>query len=64
MNGFWSDLGIEPTGDRIAIKRAYAARLKVTRPDDNADAYQALRNAYERALEHARWAVQQPASTG
>ncbi|BEP42051.1 J domain-containing protein [Variovorax sp. V15] len=63
MNGFWSDLGIEPTGDRIAIKRAYAARLKVTRPDDNADAYQALRNAYEQALEHARRAVQQPAST-
>jgi hypothetical protein len=57
---YWPTLGIEPTGDLLAIKRAYAARLKRTRPDDDAAAYQALRSAYEFALQHARWAAQQP----
>ncbi|HEY9106804.1 MAG TPA: J domain-containing protein [Roseateles sp.] len=50
----WALLGIEPTADLVAIKKAYAARLKVTRPDDDAQAYQALRDAYERVQ---RWAV-------
>ncbi|WGT66166.1 J domain-containing protein [Variovorax paradoxus] len=59
---FWSTLGMEPTADLIAIKRAYAARLKVTRPDDDAQAYQALREAYEFAQEHARWLAQHAAT--
>jgi hypothetical protein len=44
----WSLLGIEPTTDLAAIKKAYALKLRVTRPDDDAEAYQALRRAYER----------------
>ena len=50
----WSCLALEPTPDAQAIKRAYAAKLRVTRPDDDALAYQALREAYDRALRWAR----------
>ncbi|MBW8760675.1 MAG: hypothetical protein JF586_24105 [Burkholderiales bacterium] len=45
----WALLGIEPTTELAAIKKAYALKLRVTRPDDDAEAYQALRGAYERA---------------
>ncbi len=46
----WQILQIEPTGDTRAIKRAYAKLLKTTRPDDDAAAYQALREAFDEAL--------------
>lgn len=51
----WARLGLEPTTDLGVIKKAYAARLKTTRPDDDAEAYQALRGAYERAQQWAKW---------
>ena len=50
----WALLGIEPTTELVAIKKAYALKLKTTRPDDDAEAYQALRGAYERAQKWAR----------
>ena len=46
----WHILNIPPTGDERAIKRAYAKLLKTTRPDDDAAAYQALRQAFDDAL--------------
>ena len=46
----WQILGIEPTDDERAIKRAYAKQLKNTRPDDDAAAYQQLREAFDYAL--------------
>ena len=46
----WQILGIEPTNDERAIKRAYAKQLKTTRPDDDAAAYQRLREAFDYAL--------------
>lgn len=49
-NGPWALLGIAPTRQTRDIKRAYAARLKIVRPDDDPAGFQALRQAYEWAL--------------
>ena len=53
QRSLWAILGTEPTGDERALKRAYAKRLKVTRPEDDPAAFQELRDAYEYALRHA-----------
>lgn len=60
MNAYWHRLGLTPTDDLVAIKRAYAARLKHTRPDDDAEAYQRLREAYDWAQGYARWCRAHP----
>lgn len=52
----WTILGIRATANEREIKRAYAQQLKVTRPEENAQAFQDLRDAYERALRAARQA--------
>jgi uncharacterized RDD family membrane protein YckC len=51
----WKILELEPTPDQKAIKRAYAKKLKVTRPDENPQAFQSLHTAYKIALEEARY---------
>ncbi|HEY0955458.1 MAG TPA: hypothetical protein VGE36_11915 [Roseateles sp.] len=56
----WARLGIEATTELGAIKKAYALKLKLTRPDDDAEAYQALRAAYERAQQWAKWQRENP----
>ena len=53
QRSLWDILGTEPTGDERALKRAYAKRLKVTRPEDDPAAFQELRDAYEYALRNA-----------
>ena len=50
----WTLLGLEDDADERTIKRRYAKLLKVTRPDDDPEAFQHLREAYERALDWAR----------
>ena len=59
----WADLGIAPTDDAAAIRRAYAARLKAVRPDADPQGFARLRNAYERALTKAETPVPVAPST-
>jgi len=54
-------LGVEQDADERAIKRAYARALRETRPDEDAQAFQTLHEAYQAALsmlrqgEYERW---------
>lgn len=44
------ELGLRPDADERAIKRAYAAQLKTTRPEQDPQGFQALNEAYQAAL--------------
>ncbi|WP_027632473.1 J domain-containing protein [Clostridium hydrogeniformans] len=50
----WRILELEPTNDVRKIKRAYAKKLKVTHPDDDLEAFQALKEAFDIALNYAK----------
>ena len=49
----WHILGIEPTEDLRAIKRAYARKVRQNNPEDAPEKFQAIRNAYEIAISYA-----------
>jgi len=51
--GAWAILGIAPTADVAAIRRAYARKLKLTRPDEDPDGFQCLVRARDAALGEA-----------
>ncbi len=61
---FWDVLGIEETASEADIRRAYATRLRVTNPEDDADRFKKLREAYEHALGYARYMQMRAASDG
>ncbi|SDT27340.1 hypothetical protein SAMN05216598_4755 [Pseudomonas asplenii] len=46
----WEILGLPSDADTRSIKRQYATLLKRTRPDDDPEGFQRLREAYEHAL--------------
>lgn len=50
----WEILELEPTNDVRKIKRAYAKKLKVTHPDDDLEAFQTLKEAFDIALNYAK----------
>jgi hypothetical protein len=60
----WAVLGIAPTADIAAIRRAYAVHLKAMDPDLDADAYAQLRQARDAALRQARAKVSTDAAAG
>lgn len=51
MTSPWTILEIEATNDAREVRRAYARKLKKTRPDEDGEAFQALHEAYK----HARY---------
>lgn len=51
---WWQVLQIAQTEDVKQIRRAYAALVKQTRPEDDPEAFQRLRTAYEAAMSWAR----------
>jgi hypothetical protein len=50
----FTELGLDPDADEGAVKRAYAARLKTRRPDDDPAAFQRLHEIFQAALAHVR----------
>ena len=47
---FWSVLGIEPTDDIRAIKRAYTALAHKISPEDEPEKFREIHDAYKSAL--------------
>lgn len=50
----WQILGIDPTIEVSAIKKAYAKKLKIYHPEDDPQGFQMLREAYDIALKFAK----------
>ncbi|VUS91107.1 SEL1-like repeat protein [Klebsiella huaxiensis] len=46
----WEILGLTPGAGAREIKRCFAQRVKINRPEEDPQAYQRLRDAYEQAL--------------
>ena len=53
MDDIWTTLGLDPTKDVSAIKRAYAERAKTCHPEEDAEGFLKLRQAYQAALAYA-----------
>lgn len=57
----WEILHIEPTTDRKAIRRAYAARTRVVHPEEKPEEFKMLHTAYQVALKYAEFALKSKA---
>lgn len=51
----WSVLGVRPDAAEADVRRAYAALLKQTNPEDDPEGFKRLRAAYEHATHIIRW---------
>ncbi|EOC1316312.1 J domain-containing protein [Cronobacter turicensis] len=51
----WTLLGLEPTKDKAALRRAWAKIVKQHRPDQDPQKYQQLREAYEAAQRYQEY---------
>ncbi len=60
----WKMLGIEPTTDKRAIRRAYAARTKEIHPEEKPEEFKQLHKAYQMALGYADYVRQVEQSGG
>jgi hypothetical protein len=60
----WQVLGIAPTSDQSLIRKAYAARLKETHPEEDPAGFQRLRMAYEAAIQVSKGAARPTAGPG
>lgn len=63
MTSIWDTLGLTPDSGEREIKRAYAKRLKQTRPEEDPQGFQELRLAYETALQLSRRGLTQALTT-
>lgn len=50
MDNIWSMLGLEPTKEVPAIRRAYAQKTKQCHPEEDPEGFMRLREAYQKAL--------------
>lgn len=60
----WRVLGLEPTRDLSAIRRAYAAAARKYHPEEQPEEFQRVRAAYEQALLYARSAPRESNLSG
>ena len=60
MDTIWTVLGLEPTKDVSAIKRAYAERAKTCHPEEDPEGFLRLRRAYQAALGYAGGTREEP----
>jgi len=62
LKSIWDVLGIAPTDDVSAIKKAYSLKLRVHHPEDDPEGYQRLREAYDQAVKSAKQRGKRPAA--
>lgn len=62
MDAIWTALGLEPTKDVSAIKRAYAEKAKICHPEEDPEGFLQLRQAYQAALNWAEKGGTPPAA--
>ena len=60
MDNIWTVLGIDPTEDVSAIKRAYAEKARSCHPEEDAEGFLKLRQAYQAALAYAEGEPEEP----
>ncbi|MFM7376653.1 MAG: hypothetical protein ACKO1O_00750 [Erythrobacter sp.] len=58
----WSRLGIDPTSDKAAIRKAYADVLRSINPDEDIAGFADLRRARDQALREAVWLAEREAA--